>query len=695
MPSINPAEAFVGGIKRPGVGFFYTLGLLGVTFVMTLLPLIYLSLIALVAYGTFYHATHNYSWVTGGLGHIPRVWLLKFFVFVTPIFMGLIMTVFMVKPFFARAINNHQPYALNPASEPILYNFIVRVCNIVGAPIPSLIELDSEINASAGLRYGFRSFFSNDLVLAIGLPLVAGLTVREFAGVLAHEFGHFTQGAAMRLHYIVNRIDRWFGRVIWERDSWDAWLSEMTEDEEGGWITVMAAFAQFGVWLSRQVLKALLIFGHAFSCYLSRRMEFHADQFQISVAGSEAFESTKQRVNTLSFLHQVGLHQMQVTWNLNKRLPDNLPQFILNMEDTQTGAHVRKAIKGDLGFVKTGLFHTHPSDADRVRAARLAHAPGVIAVDAPATELFENFPVPARIVTTLFYEGIGLPLGLAKLYEVEVAQPKSAELRAETPDSPEAAVDRYFSGVVTPLRPIFPNMGAKIDDSQISELIKEIDIVPAQISAVSEQVAQACADFDSADKMMLAASQEDTGMAEGVDVATWRLQREQARRSLQSVFELYSNRLTAALCLIETSTFHQTSPNAADMRRRATAPIQILLKLQPLLKMADSLRVTAAALGRERGNEAAALARLQEEIADIEAAMRDVPCPDDIAKGSTLYQYYRALPVAQDPFLITRAEALSALPMSLYTRLLGDLVVLAERTVEHLSAQPAPHQQPA
>ncbi len=40
------------------------------------------------------------------------------------------------------------------------------------------------------------SLWGNDLVLTIGLPLVAGLSAKEFAGILAHEFGHFTQGLA-------------------------------------------------------------------------------------------------------------------------------------------------------------------------------------------------------------------------------------------------------------------------------------------------------------------------------------------------------------------------------------------------------------------------------------------------------------------------------------------------------------------
>ena len=55
------------------------------------------------------------------------------------------------------------------------------------------------------------------MVLLIGLPLAAGLSLRQFAGVLAHEFGHFSQGFGMRLTYVIRSINIWFMRVVYER----------------------------------------------------------------------------------------------------------------------------------------------------------------------------------------------------------------------------------------------------------------------------------------------------------------------------------------------------------------------------------------------------------------------------------------------------------------------------------------------
>ena len=84
--------------------------------------------------------------------------------------------------------------------------------------------MDCLVNASAGFGRD-AGLFGQNLVLTIGLPLVAGLTARQFAGVLAHEFGHFSQGAGMRLSYVVRSVNAWFARVVFERDGWDESLA--------------------------------------------------------------------------------------------------------------------------------------------------------------------------------------------------------------------------------------------------------------------------------------------------------------------------------------------------------------------------------------------------------------------------------------------------------------------------------------
>lgn len=48
------------------------------------------------------------------------------------------------------------------------------------------------------------------------------LDLQQFAGVLAHEFGHFAQSSGMRLSYLIRSINHWFARVVFEEDQWTA-----------------------------------------------------------------------------------------------------------------------------------------------------------------------------------------------------------------------------------------------------------------------------------------------------------------------------------------------------------------------------------------------------------------------------------------------------------------------------------------
>src|SRR6185369_1001304 len=140
------------------------------------------------------------------------------------------------------------------------------------------------------------------LVLTIGLPLVAGLDTRQLAGVLAHEFGHFTQGFGMRLTYIIRTINAWFARVAYERDAWDVWLEQCAAEADDWRVAIVVNLARLAVWFSRLLLKLLLLIGHGIGCFMLRQMEYDADSYEIKLAGSETFESASKRMYVLSLL---------------------------------------------------------------------------------------------------------------------------------------------------------------------------------------------------------------------------------------------------------------------------------------------------------------------------------------------------------------------------------------------------------
>lgn len=196
-------SAISGPIKPVRTSFFYQLGLLWSAIVMVVLPVIYLGVIAIAAWAVYYHATQH----VGMMGSVRgRGAILMVAIYAAPIIAGAIMIVFMIKPLFARPADEGRSRFLTRQGEPVLFEFVEKLCASVGAPLPRRIEVNNELNASASYGRGWRGLFGGDLVLTVGAPLAAGLSLEQFAGVLAHEFGHFSQGMGMRMTYIVRSI---------------------------------------------------------------------------------------------------------------------------------------------------------------------------------------------------------------------------------------------------------------------------------------------------------------------------------------------------------------------------------------------------------------------------------------------------------------------------------------------------------
>lgn len=431
--SISPLDAFGGTFAPTEPGFLYKAGLAVVAFAMVLLPTIYLALVAAVVWVIKTHLQSNFGLLTQGSGGS----LGRAMIYFGPAVAGAILVFFMVKPFFAKQPKTADPIVLDPSQEPLLFAFVEKICRLVGAPIPSRIEVDCQVNASAGLRKGF---LSRDLTLTIGLPLAAGLNMRQFAGVLAHEFGHFAQGAGMRMTYVIRKISFWFARVVYERDSWDLQLEHAAKNMDFR-IGIILHAARGCVWLTRRILWVLMNVGNAISCFMLRQMEYDADSYEAKLAGSETFEQTAARLRTLNVAAQFAYSDLRQSWTSN-RLPESLPSLIHHRAAT-LAPDLRQEIAKDAEASRTGWFDTHPCDADRIRAARALKQSGVFAVEEPATGLFANFAELSKAVTVHQYQN-----EMELKFEAANLVPTEEMLREAAATDQAAALLRSFYGEV-------------------------------------------------------------------------------------------------------------------------------------------------------------------------------------------------------------------------------------------------------
>ena len=268
-------------VTLPRVTRTYVIGLAVTAIAVLLLPMLYIAMMSLLTGLLFVMVRHADLILPSWPSMVRGIVIGSLLLFGT----GLLIA--FLKPFLAGTAAIKRPRILRKDAEPFLVEFINRLCDALGAPRPATIHLTCDLNAAAELR---RQWFGRSdrrgISLYIGLPLVAGLSLRQFTGILAHELGHFTQQTAMWLENMVRRTNHWFLRAAYEQDAIDERLLQLCAT--GGLVAGCCYSIRAMIWLSRWILLGFAFAGTAISCLMSREMEFNADRCQVRVVGSRS-----------------------------------------------------------------------------------------------------------------------------------------------------------------------------------------------------------------------------------------------------------------------------------------------------------------------------------------------------------------------------------------------------------------------
>ncbi len=257
---------------------------------------------------------------------------------------------------------------LTRESQPVMYEFVDQICEKLGAPKPCRIDLNCDFNATASLARGWLGSGRNDLVLAVGIPLIAVQNTEQLASVIAHEFGHFRQGSAMKTNYVIGSLTHWFMQ------------------------TAAAGFAYF------------YFFGyltHRLSGSLSREMEWDADRHAVHLAGSKAFEESSALLERYGVAFAVTVDNLIMLFQTGF-LVDNVPRFMMHIGRTMPAAVIRR-IAEETEQQRLDALDSHPPTRDRVKAARELNQPGVLALKRPAIDLIDHWIPLCKTITLDFY----------------------------------------------------------------------------------------------------------------------------------------------------------------------------------------------------------------------------------------------------------------------------------------------------
>jgi|GEM_PF-2518743 len=368
----------------------------------TAAPLIYAGTVLLTVLGLVWYFGSLHGALFGDIEWRGKfMWTLWVLTYLLPAVVGGLLLVFLLYPLWPRD-NRPRPHVLDPKKHARFYHLVNQMTAAMEVPAPEFIEITPEVNAAAGPVHGIYSLAKGELRLVIGLSLVAGMTVQQFIGVLAHEFGHFSQRSSMIANIWVNTINRWLAECAYGQDEWFERFDRWREQYDFEVVHISLTAAEMMIGLVRQLFARLCDLNIRITHAMSRQMEFDADLYETRLIGSKNFRSSTLQLRRLAyaeseahFFNRLALHQKD-------QLLRNLPAAVVEIANGFDAEMLRR-IEEDLHNQQTRYWDTHPADQERIQNAEEAGDAGMLTCDLPARLLFNDFDKLCETITLSHY----------------------------------------------------------------------------------------------------------------------------------------------------------------------------------------------------------------------------------------------------------------------------------------------------
>ncbi|OGQ15384.1 MAG: hypothetical protein A2138_09795 [Deltaproteobacteria bacterium RBG_16_71_12] len=362
-------------LSPPSTSPLYVVALVIVGALALALPFLYLALgVSLAASGVALVVLllpQSFGWISGSL--------------VLGAGLGLVLAgLALLAPVFRRRKHVREPaIVVTRAGEPVLFHLVDRCARALGVATPDEVLLTGEANAAVIEDDDKR------VALVLGLPLVAVLSVRELAGVVAHELGHVRQGWGRRFLVFVITSHGWFRGAIEDLESEADAADERVSLPEAAMSLTRAVALVVGL----RLLALCLRLSDALITALATEMELDADRVEAHVAGAEAFASASEKICAAA----VVLGETRLRARLGAReLPDNLARWAAIRVGAMPRSERRRAARR---ITRDAAGVPHPPHEARVANAQRTNATGLPLPDAQGSALFRSFDAYATRAT--------------------------------------------------------------------------------------------------------------------------------------------------------------------------------------------------------------------------------------------------------------------------------------------------------
>ncbi|MEO0575691.1 MAG: M48 family metallopeptidase [Pseudomonadota bacterium] len=407
--------------------------------------------------------------------------------------MSALLTVFLLKSLFTkRRSGNPGGVEVTAEEEPALFDFLHQLADEIGAPKPHRVFITPEVNAAVFYDLSLMNLvFPSKKNLIIGLGLVNVLNLGELKAVLAHEFGHFAQGAMAvgRWVYVAQQI---IAHMVATRDWLDTVVRFISRiDIRVAWIGWILALI---IWSIRSLMDTLFSVVIIAERALSREMEFNADLVAVSVTGSDALVNALHKLQAADEAWQTTLDvmgqeagngkrigdlfdaQLEAVTTIRRVLDDDTYGVAPEPGDTQASEH---RVFSEQTAMPPQMWSTHPANRDREDNAKDVY----VAADIDSRSawlVFRDAPALREQISLGFYNA-------EKVNELETVPAEDAMTRRFN----KASLSSQFRGTYLSRSPVrnFASVTEMLDCAQLSTSDSDTlsALYPASIADQLEQ----------------------------------------------------------------------------------------------------------------------------------------------------------------------------------------------------------------
>ncbi len=186
--------------------------------------------------------------------------------------------------------------------QPELFKLIKATADKVGTKHPKKVFIINDVNAYVSYSNNLQSLvFPTRKNLSIGVGLLHGISQNELKGIIAHEFGHFSQ-KSMTIGSHVGNATKIMEDILYSNQTLKFDVDNL------GQINGIVGFISMGAVAYNKMIESILKIIHKKLEFnylkISREMEFHADQIATNVVGIETMSKPLLRIELYQFVYQ-------------------------------------------------------------------------------------------------------------------------------------------------------------------------------------------------------------------------------------------------------------------------------------------------------------------------------------------------------------------------------------------------------